>query len=567
MMMKTPSGDGDTTNHALPVNSREIGLDLQNIAEPGSLLDPLPSELLSLVIEYGYFNEERTPNTVFRTTMMLTCHRLQDIALETPSVWSIIQLKDLNDIQKLPRLVAHLERSKEFPLSIYLHTFNWDSETIDEVMHHLVPHSRRWRRLSFCLADEHILSHIRTSPLPILESLDISHYKDIGKRLWNPIFDVHPQHLMHLCLHNIKANVSFQGLKFLELQGHQTSSEFEKVVKLLMDAPLLERLILHVPRQGVDHSADPHHFSAKKPPFKVFMPQLRYLELYTSERMLESSVTVMLAFSLPKLHRLTLREAFDSIPRESRIIISYTNDPRPPCSPAPFYLPTEETLCNDLYKRLFIREHPSQRGFTLDAALGALPTETAEGIEVLEVDYTPCSHLDEYYIRKFLPAILLSSLTSISFKAVSSRRWKYIAEYFTSHSNDYPELTSLEVVGTTELFPMDPSHPNYADLSKGFPHLRRLALDSASSNTFVRQLFASTLLPEPDSLPRLEALPELEVLSTRNDANVSKPLLSRMIVSREKAGKPLTRLFLDRYFLVNIELWDYLKGLVDLSEI
>ncbi|KAF8876802.1 hypothetical protein CPB84DRAFT_1852868 [Gymnopilus junonius] len=303
------------------------------------------------------------------------------------------------------------------------------------------------------------------------------------------------------------------------------------------------------------------------------MPELRYLELYTvtTEGMSDTCVNTMLTFSYPNLRSLALREmkALDSSPQESPIIISYINDPHPH-SVQSFYEPTGEKTCGYHHKKLFIREHLSQgRRSALNVALEALAPAMVEGIEVLVVDYTPCSHLFEFDVQKFLPASLLPSLTSVSFKTVSSLCWKYIIEYFANHSGHYPGLTSLEIVGTTELFPMDRSHRNYADFAKGFPHLRRLTLNSANSNAFIKQL-SSPPLPNLDSSTTLEApypFPEFEVFSIRNDANVSKPLLTRMIASREKMDKPLKKLLLDRHFSANKESWNYIKGLVDVSEI
>lgn len=51
------------------------------------------------------------------------------------------------------------------------------------------------------------------------------------------------------------------------------------------------------------------------------------------------------------------------------------------------------------------------------------------------------------------------------------------------------------------------------------------------------------------------------------DPKVSKILLYHMITFREKVGKPLTKLFLDRHFSTNKDSWNYIKELVDLSEL
>jgi len=54
-------------------------------------------------------------------------------------------------------------------------------------------------------------------------------------------------------------------------------------------------------------------------------------------------------------------------------------------------------------------------------------------------------------------------------------------------------------------------------------------------------------------------LPNLWTLSIRNDTNVSKPLIHRMIIARRNMGVPLSTLYVDSHFAGNTKSLEWIR--------
>ncbi|KAF8954839.1 hypothetical protein BDZ97DRAFT_2081302 [Flammula alnicola] len=592
------------------------------------LMDLLPNEILSLILEFSYFgfNGECAPNFAFRTLASQISRRFQQLVLHTPSLWSTIQLSQDNVSDEIVELLL-------------------GESTTDELMDKLVPHIKRWRRFSITTANAYILSFLRHNPAPVLEYLNISFYSHRHRTSLPPsIFTGHLPRLSYLCLRNVNIDnldFSLRELKTLEIRGYGVWPTYSRLNEMLGGSSRLEHFILHVKSSHVWQEIFPHQPDPNEDR-PIVLPELRTLEVYTSEWLTINLTSLIRLFACPKLESLVLRESNTwGVP--SLTIMSYATEATPLEDihiSSPSGLSKSRPLRERFAHRLFLRSAnlclgcqamEAVRVTTLELnrvlwpahakmktmfasmknlknlfILDLYPNEELIrilGYRDISETFNPCVLSDlESFIEipsletlmiafnqavptsqimsaddgvAFVRIFSLPSLRSLHLKTFNLERWKSLVDTFTRHTSEYPALTSLTLTDMTDLIPTD---PHYTNLAFAFPRLRQLSLDGVPSNALVRQLLhtpkknqyddleASFIDVDTQATPALP-LPDLEVLSICNDANVSKPLLHRAISMREDMGRPLAKLCLDKYFLSNLESWNWIKEHVEVVSV
>ncbi|KDR73042.1 hypothetical protein GALMADRAFT_252456 [Galerina marginata CBS 339.88] len=534
----------------LLVGDQQLALE---VIQPKTLIDSVPDELLSLILEFGFFDFSgaRYPNNAFRTLLLQASHRFRNITLHTPSVWSVIRLPGQNLLREFASLPVQLERSKDYALDIKL-GFAY-GKVVRDVMDLLVPHSKRWRRASFTIInnDSEVLPFLRHIPLPTLEGLDIDCPFDLSPHSISFLtFDLQPPRLSHLCLRNISLQnigISFQGLKVLGIRGNHEWSHLPQF-KVLENSNLLESLIIDMPEGEL---YQPTLQSLSSSGFEIKLPALHTFLLYTSQSLSVNSIAFIRAFSAPKLQLLMVWKG------PSRTLLSYTEeaDIRHRITNPAFYYPPVKLTYAGLPNSLLIQ---SER---ISTALKTLSAKILTNLETLAVNYDLAPFLPQDDLAVVL-APPLPALHSLILKSMTLSQLESVTAPFMYHPHHYPNLTALQLSNIPDLVSINRSHYGYVNFSDGFPHLRRLALDGVSSNAFIHQLLpkASSRVEENSShIP----WPNFEVLSICNDAHVSKPLLHRVISVRENIGKPIFKLILDKYFSSNMESWNWMKEHVE----
>ncbi|KAF8876801.1 hypothetical protein CPB84DRAFT_1688955 [Gymnopilus junonius] len=593
---------------------------------PGkSAIDAIPSELLSLILEAGYFNhdEDFTHDNEFRSLLSQISRRFREVAFSTPSVWSVIRLSRGNVEGEVHRLPAYLERSKDYPLDVHLSAF-WDMDMTDDIMNQLLRHSKRWRRLCIVAFNPYIFSHLQHAQASNLEDLELAFYSHQRRAsLPSPVFDSYTPRLSRLCLRNINLDdldVSLRELKTLEIRGYCNWPSASRLTEMIGGSKSLEELILFVkPGQTLEQlseESDNHHA-------QVLLPNVRLFEMFTSEWLSSDISSLIQTFSCPKLESFALREGSGaSSSRLAKTIMSYTTSTHLAKNSRLFY-PLGEPLFDGLPNHLFVHSanlsHARQafcastitsleiRQVSLPPydmmrttftslvnlkylfLLGIYPNEAfmqildniepeyfqettiAEmdstiaipSLETLMIDFHHPTYtvLPRDYSAEFIRVFSLPSLRSLILKGLESQQWKDISNSFSNSTDRYPKLASLKLI---EMADVD-FHPY--DTSSAFPNLRRLSLDSVPSNLFIHQLlprspFSSTSDPSPST-----NWPHLEEIAISNDPNTSKPLLHRVITTRERIGKPLKKLCLDDNFYKNLESINWIKEHVEVAEL
>ena len=587
-----------------------------------SFIDRLPNEILSLIFEFGYFNceVEKEPDTLFRSLVSQVSQRFRQLGLHTPSLWSVIHLSPSNISRELSQLPIYLERSKEYPLDIRLRAF-WNTSSSESVMEELHPHSMRWQRLSIVAINDHILSFLQHTSAPRLEHLHISYYSHHQRTALPPdIFHGHLPILSSVYLRNIDSDgldFAFQGLSTLEIRGYGTWPTFSKL-KEMLDRSSLQRLVLHVKPKNVIQQI----FTGMPEDIRdlqILLPELRTIEVYTSEWLTSGISALVRLFACPKLEDLFVRESTGSLGEVSgRTILHHCKVPSTSTSPLFGSQPSPPPA--SLPYRLFLRSA------NLQFASHALSTATVSTLELHKIYwprhditrdiFTSLSHLQHLLIYENCPtealfqifgsrdqtsqdpeplapffkipsletlaiefshtasmppnddAILfirlfsLPSLNALHLKTLDLPQWKNITETFRQHTAEYPALASLTLTNIPDIIPTNPHDPSYTNIVDAFPLLSQLSLDGVSSNAFIQQL-----LPSPSPVSASEShhmnvpmpLPNLRTLSIRNDINVSKPLIHRTIIERENMGVPLSTLYVDSHFGGNMESWEWIQ--------
>ena len=292
-----------------------------------------------LYIEDGLSVESVLVDDSLQVTVSHVCAHWRGVALDTPALWSEIDLETGRHAgPSLRRASTYLSRTKEYPLSISIDVNQWppDDESVDSeqsddqspetsaqirgIMDLLLPHASRWR--NFKLTAE-VYFHFHTilgrlcdaRPALLLESLELHHFDEELEP--EPYFFPHPHHktpfvlfgnhapsLRHVSLYGVHIdwhNTTFlKNLHSLELSylSQDVRPSFDRFFTILRSSLELRTLELTMagpsnphewptflpPPPQNDHYHDPHVPTA-------FVPQSHALDEY---------------MILPKLHELRL---------------------------------------------------------------------------------------------------------------------------------------------------------------------------------------------------------------------------------------------------------------------
>jgi len=586
-----------------------------------SFVDRLPNEILSLIFEFGYFDceVEKEPDTSFRSLVSQVSQRFRQLGLHTPSLWSVIHLSPGNISRELPQLPTYLERSKEYPLDIRLRAF-WNTSSSECVMEELRLHSMRWQRLSIVAINDHILSFLQHTSAPRLEHLHISYYSHNQRTALPPdIFHGHLPMLSSVYLRNIDSDgldFAFQGLTTLEIRGYGTWPTFPKL-KEMLDRSSLQRLVLHVKPKNVIQQI----FTGMPEGIRdlqILLPELRTIEVYTSEWLTSGISALVHLFACPKLEDLFVRESTGSlIEVPGRTILHHCKVPSAATfplvgsqpSPLPVSLPyrlflrsanlqfashalstatvstlelhkiywPRQDITRDIFtslnhlRHLLIYENcPTEALFQMFGSRDQTPQDPSlaplfkiPSLETFAIEFSHTKSMppnDDAVL--FIRLFSLPSLNALHLKALDLPQWKNITEIFRQHTAEYPALASLTLTNIPDIIPTNPHDPSYTNIVDAFPRLSQLSLDGVSSNAFIQQL-----LPSPSPGPTSASvhmdvptpLPNLQTFSIRNDTNVSKPLIHRTIIARKNMGVPLSTLYVDSHFGGNMESWEWIR--------
>ncbi|KAF9545041.1 hypothetical protein CPC08DRAFT_397164 [Agrocybe pediades] len=379
----------EDSNEALSKKLRSL-----QVGRYTSLIDSIPNELLSLIVELGFFDfadaEGFSPDVDFRSTALQISQRFRQVALCTPTIWSVYHVSQGNIRSQLRHeLPANLPRSKEYPLDIRLSCF-WDACYTEGLMKLLVPYSKRWRRLSIVTMNANVFEFLQHVPVPLLEELDISFYSHERRTSLplNIFDDGRTPRLSSLCLRNVNLTdlpFALRNLTTLEIRGYGTWPEFEQFSEMLSGSTSLEKLVLHVKPGHVVHqqlfpvladSSSNNHHHAKG---QIILPELRVFEVYTSEWLSSGIVSLINVFSCPKLESLVLREGVGSASETARTIMSYTAQPHLHRNPAQLPYPVLEPVCNGFPNRLFVQSA------SLSLACRSFPASLLTSLELRRV--------------------------------------------------------------------------------------------------------------------------------------------------------------------------------------
>ncbi|KAF9039193.1 hypothetical protein BJ165DRAFT_1317348, partial [Panaeolus papilionaceus] len=563
----------------------------------------IPPELVSHIFELGYFDGlGRRPNTEFRSRVCKITRWLRDIALSTPSLWSVIQVSPSNIADAMELLPLYLERSREYPLDIQLDSF-WSQDATDILMEKLIPHSKRWRRLHITSMNDRIFSFVQDVPVPILEHLSLSHFSNERRvALPTPMLGDEQPRLTSLSLHNVDIDnlgLPLQDLQSLQIRGYGIWPNFAKLSAMISGSTRLQNLVLHVKPATVltqlSGTNNIHHRD-----MVLTLPELKTLQVHTSEWFTSELASFVRVFSCPKLCEFTLQESPTSpVSKPS----SSLNEIWCSSSPQVLYLRAAQlthayrglspntfsqlnTLelrqvvlpCHLLLKQIFaslqnlrvlflLDFDPNESllqimdddplGISLSLLESSIPIPTLQTL-MINFSSNRAGYIAKERTDAFLSLFTMSSLSSLLFKNLNLSRWTSILECFTRRAVEYPLLTSLTLVDMTEIIPAAFESSPYASPPRAFPLLQRLALNRVHSNTFLYHLLQTHLDPSllnTESTTDTVPWPDLRFLAVCGDPNVGKALLHRVITVRMELRRPLEKLYLDRHFSQNVESW------------
>ncbi|TFK31154.1 hypothetical protein BDQ12DRAFT_694495 [Crucibulum laeve] len=562
-----------------------------------SPLDLIPNEILSLILEHGYFEHDSGDDT-FRLVMSQTSRRWREAVIHTPSLWSIYHISQGNIDRMLDLLPLHLHRSKDYPLDVQLNAF-WDADLTEAVMEHFLSHSQRWRSLSLTTPNPRVLSHIQEASTPILESLKISQFSsDKNSTIRTPIFcgGALPK-LSHLSLRNInfhQLGLPFKQLTSLEIRGYGRWPNYDDLNEILGGSESLRRLTVHIKPAEVLRDVD----IQDRPPIRL--PALQTFEVYTSEWLTDNISAFIQLFSCPALQTLTVHDSLGCTgPNANQDIVRFCDAPTAPTLRNTASLPSLSIWASSIHtawqvlspstrlSKLELRDifwPPQLKLAEVFAGMRWLETlviqsfnptcalrEWFEGEEVdtptlitipslrtLDITIT----LDHYAkadedAARFLRLFALPALQSLALRNLNAKEWEHIVSAFSANAHEYPALSSLALADVTDVLSNQPSPV------EAFPRLQQLSLSNVGSNEFTRHLLCEETSSENGPMP---VWPWLNTLKICGDANASKPLLHRAITARKNAGHPISKLVVDKFFQTNPESWEWLKENIDLVE-
>ena len=294
-----------------------------------SPFDLLPNEILSIILEHGYFESRICPpDSAFRTLATKVCRRFRDVTLQTPSLWSVINFSPGNIFDEVDSLPSYLEKSKSHPLEILLCCF-WAPDLTDHVMRHLVPHSLRWRHLSIAAVNDYILNTLPHVSVPFLRSLAITFYSNqLRVALPSSIFQNDLPRLEHLSLRNVNFDTidfSLRKLKSLDIRGYGIWPSFTRLNEMIGHSSL-QYLKLHVKPAGVLSQVwTPVPGDVRRVDEQIHLPDLVCLVIYTSEWLTRDVANLSRLFACPKLQIFVMQEGVSASTEKAHTIVRYTD--------------------------------------------------------------------------------------------------------------------------------------------------------------------------------------------------------------------------------------------------
>lgn len=301
----------------------------------------------------------------FQVTVSHVCKHWRGVALETPALWSEIDVETgRHAAPSYRRASTYLSRTKEYPLSISIEVNQWHSDDesvsseqsdylspetsaqLHRIMDLLLPYTRRWQDFKLTAGDyfhfHAVLSRLCDAPPALLlESLELNHMDDElepGPSLFpypnhkTPfvLFDNNTPRLRHVSLCGVHVdwrNTTFlKDLHSLELAylSHDVRPSFNDFFTILRSSLELRTLelcmagpfefphewpaFLPSPPQE-DHYHDPHvpaAFLAHPPILDEYMVLPKLHELRLSYQPPEELVAFFNRVSMPSLHVLEI---------------------------------------------------------------------------------------------------------------------------------------------------------------------------------------------------------------------------------------------------------------------
>lgn len=535
-------------------------------------IDSIPNEILSLIFELGYFEDER-PDFYFRALIAKISRRWREAAHHTPSLWSIYHLSQGNLDHLIDDLPVFLERSADHPLDIHLNCF-WDPTRTEEIVELFLPHSKRWKFLSITTPSVNIFYYLRGVSAPQLKTLHICHFSSQRHLSIDPqLFDGYLPSLRHLALRNMtfkNTTLPLNRLYSLDVRGYGVWPDREELNKLIGGSTTLWKLTLHVRPEAVLQDINPQEGSP------IILPALRTFDVITSEWLSPQIATLSRVFSCPLVDSFTVKD--------SSVLTAAA-----PSYDMVRYLRTGSALHPDL-PLLCVRSCSLYHAWccltsprniaTLElddvhwphwsnvvTVFMALPS--LENIIITNVDPTaafsdlgkPKDHpfkiaslkkltvgvvkrtwdvIDSDF-AEFVGAFDVPNLRSLTVRNISSGQWRHLLGKFAERAGKYPVLESLTLANLQGIPESGP------DPSSAFPNLQNLTLIRVSVNSILRCLNSPSLIPP---------WPKLRSLAICGDPNASAPLLHQIVVSRPRGSFSL---YLDGHFQRNLESWRWLE--------
>ena len=318
--------------------SKSEGLLLEKLAEvatayclsrePSSPFDLIPNEILSLIIEHGYFGTRNgIPDKLF---LAVACHisrRFREVTIQTPSLWATIHLSPSNVFDELDILPTYLKRSRSYPLDIHLSCF-WAPDLTEHIMELLTPHSKRWRRLSITVMNEHALKFFEQVAAPCLNMLVLTFYSNERRvALPSPIFRNALPQLNALSLRNVDlVNIGFslRDIKTIDIRGYGIWPSIHRLNEMIGQSTNLQRLMIHVkPGEVLAQLRGTLPGGQAGTLGQIYLPALEYLMVYTSEWLTKDIATLISLFNSPKLKVLILEESVSSPTQKADAAMTY----------------------------------------------------------------------------------------------------------------------------------------------------------------------------------------------------------------------------------------------------